>query len=98
MTDYRMLNPCHVGEFVREEIINPLGLSVTEAASILGVTRPALSNFLNKKSNLSPEMAIRLQKAFGVNFETLMRMQNAFDIAIARQTANDILVKEYKVA
>ncbi|MEK7661699.1 MAG: HigA family addiction module antitoxin [Pseudomonadota bacterium] len=98
MHDFRLLTPCHVGEFVREEIINPHGLSITRAAEVLGVTRPALSNFLNEKSNLSPEMAIRLQKAFGVSFQTLMRMQTSYDIARAAQNADDIIVKQFKAA
>jgi antitoxin HigA-1 len=96
MVDFKLKNPCHVGEFVREEIIAPFGLSVTDAAKILGVSRPTLSNFLNEKASLSPEMAIRVQKAFGVSFETLMRMQNEYDIAKAHEVCTFIDVKLYK--
>lgn len=76
----------------------PLNINITEAANILGVSRPTFSNFLNEKASLSPEMAIRLQKAFGVNYETLMRMQNAYDIAKAHQLIDTIEVKEFKAA
>ncbi len=95
---FRLISPPHVGEFVREEIITPLGLTITESAKLLGVTRPALSNFLNCNSSLSPEMAIRIDKVFGINFETLMRMQNSYDIAKARKIAANINVKEFKAA
>ena len=79
----RMKNPARPGGFVKSEIIEPLGLSVTDAAQALGVTRAALSMFLNERTDLSPGMAIRIEKAFGVSMETLMRMQNSFDIAQA---------------
>jgi len=88
-------NPPHPGSFVKTELIDPLGLSVKEAATVLGITRQALSTFLNGQSDLSPEMAIRLDKAFGVSLETLMRMQNAFDIAKAKAKAGKIDVARY---
>jgi addiction module HigA family antidote len=91
-----MKNPSHPGSFIRTEIFDPLGLSVTEAALALGVTRPALSAFLNERASLSPEMAIRIEKAFGLKLETLMRMQNAYDIAQARRRAPSIKVKRYR--
>jgi addiction module HigA family antidote len=91
----RMKNPAHPGGFVKSEIIEPLGLSVTEAAKVLGITRAALSAFLNERSDLSAEMAIRIQKAFGVSMETLMRMQNSFDIACARKKEREIKVSRY---
>jgi addiction module HigA family antidote len=91
-----MKNPSHPGGFIRTEIFDPLGLSVTEAALALGVTRPALSTFLNERASLSPEMAIRIEKAFGLKLETLMRMQNAYDIAQARRRAPSIKVKRYR--
>ena len=94
--DIMMKNPSHPGGFIRTEIFEPLGLSVTEAALALGVTRPALSAFLNERASLSPDMAIRLEKAFGLKLETLMRMQNAYDIAQARKRAGSIKVKRYK--
>lgn len=91
----RMKNPSHPGGFVRMMILEPLGLRVTEAAKALGVTRPTLSNFLNENASLSPEMAIRLEKAFGVDMETLMRMQNSYDIAQAKQREDEIKVLPY---
>lgn len=91
----RMKNPAHPGGFVKSEIIEPLGLSVTEAANVLGITRAALSAFLNERSSLSAEMAIRIQKAFGVSMETLMRMQNSFDIAGAHKKEREIKVSRY---
>lgn len=80
----RLKTPAHPGGFVKTEIIEPLELSVTEAAKALGVTRPALSTFLNEHSCLSPEMALRIEKAFGVSMDTLRRMQSSYDIARAR--------------
>jgi addiction module HigA family antidote len=77
------------------EIIEPLGISVTAAARALGVTRAALSAFLNERSSLSPEMAIRMEKAFGISMETLMRMQNSYDIAQAHKREADIVVARY---
>ena len=78
MQDIRMKNPAHPGGFVKSEIIEPLGLSVTNAAQVLGVTRAALSAVLNERAHLSPEMALRIEKAFGVSMDTLMRMQNSY--------------------
>lgn len=92
---YRLANPPHPGGFVRTEIIGPLGISVTAASAALGVTRTALSTFLNERSALSPEMALRIEKAFGVPMETLMRMQNSYDIAQARRKEGEIDVARY---
>ena len=91
----RMKNPAHPGGFVKSEIIGPMGLSVTGAARALGITRAALSAFLNERAALSPEMAIRIEKAFGVSMETLMRMQSSFDIAQAHKKQADIAVTRY---
>jgi addiction module HigA family antidote len=91
----RMKSPVHPGGFVKTEIIEPLGLSVTRAAGILGITRAALSAFLNARSALSPEMAIRIEKAFGVSMDTLMRMQNSHDIAEAHKREGEITVARY---
>jgi len=91
----RMARPAHPGQFIRMEIIEPLGLSVTNAARILGVTRPALSALLNARAALSPEMALRVEKAFGLKMETLLRMQTAFEIAEVRQKAGEIRVERY---
>ena len=71
-------------------------LSVTAAARVLGVSRPALSNLLNQKADLSGEMALRIEKAFGVNMETLMRMQAAYGIVRARKDAANIRVRGYR--
>ena len=94
----RMLNPPHPGEFIRIEIIEPHGLSVTAAAQVLGVSRPALSSLLNAKSGLSGDMAIRIEKAFGVKLDTLMRMQSSFDIARTRSREKEIRVRRFEPA
>lgn len=91
----RMKSPVHPGSFVKSEIIEPLDLTVTAAAKALGVTRATLSTLLNEHTSLSPEMALRLEKAFGVSMETLMRMQNSYDIAITRSRENEIKVKRF---
>jgi len=80
-----MKNPVPPGKIVRHDCLDPLGLSVTAAAKILGVTRQALNNVVNGKSGISPEMAIRLSKAFGSTPETWLHMQLAFDLAAARK-------------
>lgn len=90
-----MMNPPHPGLFIREEIIDAHGLTVTAAASVLGVSRPALSSLLNGRADLSGEMALRLEKAFGVNMDTLMRMQLAYDIAQARRHSDAVQVARY---
>ena len=92
----RMKNPVHPGGFVKTEIIEPLGLTVTAAAQVLGVTRPALSGLLNERVSLSSEMALRIEKAFGVQMDILMRMQNAYDIAQARNRAGEIKVSPFR--
>jgi antitoxin HigA-1 len=91
----RMKNPAHPGGFVKHEIIEPHGLSVTDAARVLGITRPALSALLNERANLSSEMALRIEKAFGVSMDTLMRMQTSYDIAQARKRENEIDVTPF---
>ncbi len=91
----QLARPSHPGQFIRMEVIEPLGLSVTDAAKALGVTRPALSALLNGRAALSPEMALRIEKAFGPRMDTLMRMQTSFDIAGARARATQIKVKRY---
>jgi addiction module HigA family antidote len=91
----RMKRPAHPGGFVKHEIIEPVGLSVTAAAQVLGVTRATLSTLLNERASLSPEMALRIEKAFGVSMDTLMRMQNSYDIAQTRERANEIKVRPY---
>jgi len=90
-----MARPAHPGQFIRMEVLEPLGLSVTDAARILGVTRPALSALLNSRAALSPEMAIRIEKAFGPKMDTLLRMQTAYEIAAAREREDEIKVERY---
>jgi addiction module HigA family antidote len=92
----RMLAPVHPGRFLKSEIIEAHNLSVTEAARILRVSRPTLSSLLNAKADLSGDMALRFEKAFGVDMETLMRMQNSFDIAQTRGRAKAIKVERYR--
>lgn len=93
----RLKSPAHPGGFIRHEIIEPLGLSVTGAADVLGVTRATLSTLLNERAHLSPEMALRIEKAFGVPMDTLMRMQNSFDIAQTRRREREIKVAPFKI-
>jgi addiction module HigA family antidote len=88
-----MKNPPHPGDFIRTEIVEPAGLTVTAAAGALGVSRPALSSLLNGKASLSGDMALRIEKAFGVKMDTLMRMQSAYEIAQTRKRENQIRVQ-----
>lgn len=88
-----MKNPPHPGNFIQTEIIEPTGLSVTAAAAALQVSRPALSSLLNGKAELSGNMALRIEKAFGVKMDTLMRMQSAYDIAQTRKREKEIRVQ-----
>ena len=94
--NFRLKNPPHPGSFVRTEIIEAMELSVTAAAVALGITRAALSSFLNERSSLSPEMGLRIEKAFGVSMDTLMRMQNSYDIAQARKREGEIKIARYE--
>jgi addiction module HigA family antidote len=91
-----MKNPVHPGELIREDVLKELGLSVTEAAEILGVGRQALSAVLNGRASLTPEMAVRIGKAFGPNWEVLMRMQLNYDLAQMRDRVKAIKVKRYQ--
>jgi addiction module HigA family antidote len=90
-----MKNPPHPGEHVLEDCIKPLDLTITKAAEVLGVTRQALNNVVNGKSGISPEMAIRLSKAFGGSPEVWLRMQMQYDLAQAEQHAKTIDVRRY---
>ena len=83
----------HPGAWLRTEIVEPYGLSVTVAAEKLGVTRQAMSNLLNGKAALSAEMAIRFEKAFGVRAETMLRMQAAYGLVEARAHEDEIKVE-----
>jgi addiction module HigA family antidote len=92
-----MKNPPHPGRSVRTACLEPLGLSVTAGAHALGVTRQTLNNVINGKSGISPEMAIRLSKAFGSTPETWLRMQVAYDLAKARKEESKIKVHRQHV-
>ena len=89
----RMPNPPYPGAFVRTEVIEPHGITVAAAAKVLGVSRPALSTFLNGRSDRSGIMALRIEKAFGVKMDTLMRMQASYDIARTPQREGEISVE-----
>jgi len=91
----RPKRPTHPGTFVKHEVIEPLGLSVTDAARVLGVTRAALSAVLNERSSLSPEMALRIERAFGISMDTLLRMQLSVDIAETRHRIRELGVEPY---
>lgn len=90
-----MKNPPHPGDLIRTEVIEALALSVTQAADMLGVRRATLSDLLNEKAGLSPEMALRIEKAFGPKMEHLLQMQLAYDIAQVRRHESDITVTQY---
>lgn len=90
-----MKNPPHLGDFIRTEIFTPAGLSVTAAAKALQVSRPALSTLLNGRAGLSGHMALRIEKAFGVKMDTLMRMQASYDIAQTRKREKEIRVRRF---
>jgi addiction module HigA family antidote len=88
------MEPVHPGGFIKRSVL-PDDLSVTAAAAALGVGRPALSNLLNEKASLSPEMALRVEKAFGVKMDTLLRMQTRYNAYHMRQREKEITVNKY---
>jgi addiction module HigA family antidote len=90
-----MTNPPHPGDLIRSEILEPLGLSVFAAAEALGIRRATLSDLINEKSSLTPEMALRIEKAFGPTMDHLLRMQLAYDVAKMRNRADEIKVSRY---
>ena len=92
------MTPPHPGEFVRREVVEEYGLGVTEAAAILGVRRATLSDLLHGKAALSPEMALRIEKGFGVRMDLLLRMQAWYDAARMRARADEISVRRYQPA
>jgi addiction module HigA family antidote len=92
-----MKNPPHPGRSIRNACLEPLGLTITEGAKILGVTRQALNNVVNGKSGISAEMAIRLTKAFGSTADTWLRMQAAYDLAQAMKGESKIKVQRQRV-
>ena len=89
------MRPVHPGEFIRAEVLDELGLSTSGAAEILGVRRATLSSLLNGRSTLSPEMALRIEKAFGVSMDLLLRMQAWHDTDRMRRRADTIHVERY---
>ena len=91
-----MSNPPHPGRSIRENCLEPLGLNVTEAAKVLGVARHTLSRVLNGHAAISPEMAIRLEKAGWSNAEFWLRRQTTYDLVQARKEENRINVGRYK--
>jgi antitoxin HigA-1 len=90
-----MKNPPHPGDLIKTEVIEALGLSVTKAAEILKVRRATLSDFLHGKASLTPEMALRIEKAFGPEMDHLLRMQLAYDVSKTRAQAKDISIERY---
>jgi len=90
-----MKNPPHPGELIKTEIIEALGLSVSKAADVLKVRRATLSDLLHGKAALTPEMALRIEKAFGPDMEHLLRMQLAYDVARTRRHASEIVIERY---
>ena len=90
------MTPPHPGSFIRMEILDELGLSVARAAEILGVRRATLSNLLNEKARLSPEMAFRIEKAFGVSMDTLLRMAAWRESHAMRRRGGEIDVERYE--
>ena len=92
------MKPSHPGGFLRMEILDDLGLSVSRAAEILGVRRTTLSDLVNEKAALSPEMALRVEKAFGVSMDTLLNMQAWHDGHVMRQREGEIDVSRYRPA
>ena len=93
-----MKNPPHPGQSVRHDCLEPLGLTVTDGAQALGVSRQALNNLVNGKASISPEMAVRLSKAFGGSAEVWLRLQLAYDLAQVQRRASAIKVKRLELA
>ena len=90
------MTPSHPGDFIRAEVIEELGLSITKAAAILGVRRATLSAVLNAKAALSPEMGLRIEQAFGVSMDLLLRMHAWYDAAQMRARSHEINVQRYE--
>lgn len=89
-----MKNPPHPGRIVKQDCVEPLGLTITGAARALGVTRQALNNLVNGKGGISPEMAVRLSKAFGGSPGMWLRLQANYELAQVRQ--GEIEVERYR--
>ena len=91
-------NPPHPGQLVFEDCIKPLGLTISDAAKGLGVTRNSLSRLIHGHNGISPEMAFRLSKAFGSTAEMWLRLQNAYDLAQVEKKAGNIQVQKFAMA
>jgi antitoxin HigA-1 len=89
------MKPSHPGDFIRTEILDELGLSMSKAAEVLQVRRATLSDLVNGKAGVSPEMALRIEKAFGVSMDTLLKMQTWFDTYSMRERSDQITVKPF---
>ena len=94
----RMHNPPHPGEILKELCLEPLGLSVTRAAEALGVSRKTLSSILNGRAGISPEMAIRLSKAFGTTPESWLNQQMQYDLWVTEQSIGKLKVEKLSAA
>lgn len=92
------MSPLHPGEFVRTEVLNELGLTITKAAKVLGVRAATLSDLVNEKVSLSPEMAMRIELAFAIKADLLLRMQALYDSMTIRARAAELGVKRYNAA
>ncbi len=93
-----MFDPAHPGEILKEDVIAEFGLTIAKAAAILGVGRPALSAVLNTRASLTPEMALRFEKAFGISMDLMLKMQLQYDIARTRKQAKTIKVQKFRKA
>ena len=90
------MTPSHPGEFIREEVLVPLDLNISKAAEVLGVRRATLSDLINEKAALSPEMALRIEKAFGLDMDTMLRMQAWYDAKGMRERAGEFEMARYE--
>ena len=90
-----MKNPPHPGDLIRTEVIEPLGLNIAQAAEVLRIRRATLSDLLRGKTALTPEMALRIEKAFGPDMDHLLQMQLAYDVAHTREHSREISVRRY---
>ena len=88
--------PVHPGEFIRTEILDELGLSIAKAAKVLGVRAATLSDLINEKASLSPEMAMRIELAFEIKADLLLRMQALYDSMVIRAKAGELNVQRYQ--
>jgi antitoxin HigA-1 len=89
-------NPTHPGQIIQHDCLRPLGLTVTDAAKVLGVTRPTISKLVNGRASVSPEMAVRLSKAFGSTPEFWLKLQFNYDLAQINAKADSIKVERYQ--